>query len=119
MIRAKITQFGKRIEPAYAFLEHIVYLNIHKCDVNGLTALIKVTAGQVLEEVVREAQQIFGGLGYSKNGRGSRVEQISRDVRVLVVGGGSEEVMTQLAFKQEVRALQGKKKSEPPVPSKI
>lgn len=34
----------------------------------------------------------MGGLGYSRTGKGARIEQISRDVRVMVVGGGSEEI---------------------------
>lgn len=55
--------------------------------------------------VNREAQQVMGGLGYSKNGRGSRIEQVSRDVRVMVVGGGSEEILSDLAVKQEIRAM--------------
>jgi hypothetical protein len=47
----------------------------------------------------------MGGLGYARGGRGARVEQISRDLRVMVVGGGSEEILTDLAMAQEVRAL--------------
>jgi len=48
----------------------------------------------------------MGGLGYSKGGRGGRIEQISRDVRVMVVGGGSEEILADLAVKQEVKAME-------------
>jgi len=71
----------------------------------GQFASLKVLAGQVLEFINREAQQTMGGLGYARGGRGARVEQISRDLRVMVVGGGSEEVLTDLAVAQEVRAL--------------
>jgi alkylation response protein AidB-like acyl-CoA dehydrogenase len=76
----------------------------------GLFANLKVLAGQTLEKVNREAQQVMGGLGYSKNGRGSRIEQISRDVRVMVVGGGSEEILTQLAMNQEVKQMKNQSK---------
>lgn len=71
----------------------------------GLIALLKVVAGRALEEAVREAQQVMGGLGYSRTGKGARVEQISRDVRVMVVGGGSEEILSELAFIQESKDL--------------
>lgn len=54
---------------------------------------------KVLELCCREAQQIFGGLGYSKEGPGKVVEQISRDLRVFVVGGGSEEIMDDLGIR--------------------
>lgn len=73
--------------------------------IGGLVANLKVLAGRTLEHVNRESQQILGGLGYSKNGKGARIEQISRDLRVMVVGGGSEEILTELAAKQEMRAL--------------
>lgn len=71
----------------------------------GLFANLKVLAAQTLEFASREAQQTMGGVGYSRGGRGARVEQISRDVRVMVVGGGSEEILTDLAVSQEERAL--------------
>lgn len=35
----------------------------------------------------------FCSLGVSKESRGRVVEQISRDLRVFIVGGGSEEIM--------------------------
>lgn len=73
--------------------------------IGGLMANLKVLAGQTLEHVNRNSQQILGGAGYSKNGRGARIEQISRDVRVMVVGGGSEEILIDLALNQEQKAL--------------
>lgn len=49
----------------------------------------------------REAQQIFGGAGYQKGGVGGIIEQMSRDLRMMVVGGGSEEIIADLAVRQE------------------
>lgn len=110
VIRCKISSFGRKLDSAYAWMEQLVYLiessKTTGADayVSGLIANLKVLAGQTLEHVNRESQQILGGAGYSKNGRGARIEQISRDVRVMVVGGGSEEILTQLAVNQEVKA---------------
>ena len=108
-IRSKIATFGLLIEPAHAFLEQLVYI-IESArvagsdvDVGGMTALLKVMSTRCLEKVCREAQQIMGGAGYIKTGKGARIEQISRDVRVHVVGGGSEEIMLNLAVRQEAR----------------
>jgi alkylation response protein AidB-like acyl-CoA dehydrogenase len=53
----------------------------------------------VLEHCCREAQQVFGGLGVSKEGPGRAVEQISRDLRVFVIGGGSEEILEELGIR--------------------
>jgi hypothetical protein len=35
----------------------------------------------------------FRRLGASKDGKGSVVEQFSRDMRIFVIGGGSEEIL--------------------------
>lgn len=108
-IRSKFATFGLLIEPAHAFLEQLCYIietsrvTGKEVNVGGMTALLKVMSTRCLEQVCREAQQIMGGAGYAKSGRGARIEQISRDVRVHVVGGGSEEIMTSLAVRQEAR----------------
>lgn len=108
-IRMKFATFGLLIEPAHAFLEQLCHiieqsrLSGKEINIGGMTALLKVMSTRCLEKVCREAQQIMGGAGYSKSGRGARIEQISRDVRVHVVGGGSEEIMSSLAVRQEAR----------------
>jgi alkylation response protein AidB-like acyl-CoA dehydrogenase len=111
-IRSKISSFGRSIDSAYAWMEQLVDMvesSKHSegdAHMGGLIANLKVLAGRALEHVNREAQQVLGGLGYSKNGRGARIEQISRDVRVMVVGGGSEEILADLAVNQEIKAMQ-------------
>ncbi|KAI1933192.1 hypothetical protein LOZ58_004487 [Ophidiomyces ophidiicola] len=111
IIRAKFSKFGQLIEPCQAFLEQLAYTiqqnERHNTDVDvgGMTALLKVMSTRCLEKVCREAQQILGGAGYNKAGRGARIEAISRDVRVFVVGGGSEEILRDLAVRQELKFL--------------
>jgi hypothetical protein len=60
------------------------------------TALLEIMSTRCLGEVCREAEQILGGTRYSKSGGGALAEEISRDVRVFVTGGGSEEIMRDL-----------------------
>ncbi|KAJ5121526.1 uncharacterized protein N7515_009487 [Penicillium bovifimosum] len=117
-IQTKIFKFGLMIEPAYAFMEQLVnILELTKdrpsddVNIGGMTALLKVMSTRALEKSVREAQQIFGGAGYNKAGKGARVEQISRDARVHVVGGGSEEIMAGLALREETKALHTRRKA--------
>ncbi len=69
----------------------------------GQLANLKVLAGRILEHVNREAQQVLGGASYNKSGRGARIEQISRDLRPLVVGGGSDEILSDLAIREEIK----------------
>jgi acyl-CoA dehydrogenase len=56
-----------------------------------------VQASETLEYCAREAMQVLGGIGYM---RGSAVERIYREVRVNAIGGGSEEIMRDLAARQ-------------------
>jgi acyl-CoA dehydrogenase len=60
-------------------------------------ALLKVQSSQTMEFCAREAMQIMGGVSYM---RGGRVERIYREVRVNAIGGGSEEIMRDLAARQ-------------------
>ncbi|KAJ6021112.1 hypothetical protein N7540_006616 [Penicillium herquei] len=117
-IQSKIFKFGLMIEPAYAFMEQLVNiieltkdLPVDDVKIGGQTALLKVMSTRALEKSAREAQQIFGGAGYNKAGKGARVEQISRDARVHVVGGGSEEIMQGLALQEETKALRTRSKA--------
>ena len=57
-------------------------------------ALAKQTAVEAAEFVVDRAVQIHGGMGYMRE---VEIERHYRDVRVLGIGGGATEVMTDLA----------------------
>lgn len=109
LIRSKFSAMGRNLDATYAWMEQLVYMSEMAkkrgtdAAMGGLFANLKVMAGRTLEMANREAQQVMGGLGYSKNGRGSRIEQISRDVRVMVIGGGSEEILSDLAVTQEIK----------------
>ena len=59
--------------------------------------MLKVQATQTMEFCAREASQILGGASYI---RGQRIERIYREVRVNAIGGGSEEIMRDLAARQ-------------------
>ena len=109
IIRHKIGLMSSQIASMHSWIESLVYNIKMRPDDPSLPAAIslaKVQAARLLEFCVREAQQIFGGLGYSRGvGRGSRVEQISRDVRVFVVGGGSEEILIDLAVRMGLGSI--------------
>lgn len=66
----------------------------------GAISLLKVNATKTVELCAREAAQIFGGNSYIRTGPGSGIERLYREVRVIAIGGGSEEVMIDLAMRQ-------------------
>ena len=59
--------------------------------------MLKNLATSTLEYCANEAMQIFGGAGYL---RGAKVERIYRETKVMSIGGGSVEIMKDLAARQ-------------------
>ena len=97
VIRHKIAQMKQRLNATQAYLR-LCYEAIQSNTSNaGDIALLKVQSSETMEYCAREAMQILGGAGYM---RGGRVERIYREVRVNAIGGGSEEIMRDLASRQ-------------------
>jgi acyl-CoA dehydrogenase len=66
-------------------------------DVLTETAYAKNTAVLTCEHVVHEAVQLHGGMGYMRE---SEVERHYRDARILGIGGGTNEIMNEIAAKR-------------------
>ena len=97
VIRHKFAEMKQRINATQSYLNN-VSRRIQLGDENAADiALLKVQSSQTMEFCAREAMQILGGAGYI---RGNRVERIYREVRVNAIGGGSEEIMRDLAARQ-------------------
>jgi acyl-CoA dehydrogenase len=60
-------------------------------------ALAKNVAARAAERVCREAVQVLGGMGYMRE---TRVERLSRDARLLDIGGGTHEIMNEIAARE-------------------
>jgi acyl-CoA dehydrogenase len=97
VIRHKIAMMKQKLNATQAYIR-CCYETIEAGNPNpGDIALLKVQASETMEFCAREAMQILGGAGYM---RGNRVERIYREVRVNAIGGGSEEIMRDLASRQ-------------------
>jgi len=59
--------------------------------------MLKNHATQTMQFCADQAVQILGGMGFM---RGTVSERIYREVKVMMIGGGAEEVMKELAAKQ-------------------
>ena len=59
--------------------------------------LLKNHSTQTMQFCADQAVQILGGMGYM---RGTRSERIYREVKVMMIGGGSEEILKDLAARQ-------------------
>jgi acyl-CoA dehydrogenase len=96
VIRHKLVEMHSRTAAARALTRDAV----EQAAAGGSPLLDAVVAKNVsvaaCEWVVSEAVQIFGGMGYMRE---SEVERHYRDARILGIGGGATEVMTDLAAK--------------------
>jgi acyl-CoA dehydrogenase len=97
VIRHKIAEMSRQINATVSYLDICAWrVQNGETPVADL-AMLKVQATLTAEFCAREASQILGGASYM---RGCRVERIYREVRVNAIGGGSEEIMRDLAARQ-------------------
>ena len=96
-IRIKLADCARQIQATQAWVDLCAHQHMQGKGVPADYAMLKVQATRMLEHVVREAAQVLGGASYIT---GSKVERIYREVRVNAIGGGSEEIMLDLAGRQ-------------------
>ena len=96
-IRIKLADMARQIDATQAWVDLCAWQVQNSCDQPADFAMLKVQATQMLERVARDAAQVLGGASYIT---GSKVERIYREVRVNAIGGGSEEIMLDLAGRQ-------------------
>ena len=97
VIRHKIADMSARIDAIEAYMNHVCWaINEGEKPVAEISKL-KFSATKALEFCASEAMQIWGGAGYM---RGNPIERIYREVKVFAIGGGSEEIMRDLAVRQ-------------------
>ena len=97
VIRHKLVDMQMRIEATRALLEDLAWrVQQGECPVAQL-AMLKNFATQTMQFCADQAVQILGGAGFM---RGTRPERIYREVKVMMIGGGTEEIMKDLAARQ-------------------
>ncbi len=97
VIRHKFAEMVRHVHASTALLDNCSWRVMNGETPVAELSLLKVQATRTMEFCAREAMQILGGAGFM---RGGRVERIYREVRVMAIGGGSEEIMLDLAARQ-------------------
>lgn len=97
VIRHKFAEMTRMTSAAQAYLDNCAWRVMNGASPVADLSLLKVQATRTMEFCAREAMQVLGGAGFM---RGCRVERIYREVRVMAIGGGSEEIMNDLAARQ-------------------
>ncbi len=97
VIRHKLAEMVRHVHASSALLDNCAWRVMQGHTPIAELSLLKVQATRTMEFCAREAMQILGGAGFI---RGQRIERIYREVRVMAIGGGSEEIMLDLAARQ-------------------
>ena len=101
VIRHKLMDMLRAIDVARCHIYDLAWAQQHNHGDAGQRvariALAKVQATQCMQFCADAAVQILGGMGFM---RGTRSERIYREVKVMMIGGGSEEIMKDLAARQ-------------------
>lgn len=97
VIRHKLVDMAQKIAASQAMLELLAWRVDQGESPIAEICMLKNQATQTMAFCASEAVQIFGGAGYM---RGVKVERIYRDVKVNAIGGGTEEIMKDLASRQ-------------------
>lgn len=97
VIRHKLVDMRMRLEAVKANLDVLAWRVSNRQMPIAEVCMLKNLACTAFEWIANEAMQVFGGAGYL---RGARVERIYRETKVLTIGGGSLEVMKDLAARQ-------------------
>jgi acyl-CoA dehydrogenase len=100
VIRHKLMDMQMRISSTQAWVDAVA----QQADAGQTNAewvaqvgLLKNHATQTLQFCADAAVQLLGGMGYM---RGTVSERVYREVKVMMIGGGAEEIMKELAAKQ-------------------
>lgn len=101
VVRHKLVDMALRIDAARALLYELAWRIEHRAarpaQLVARVCMAKVQATQAMQFCADQAVQLLGGMGFM---RGTKSERIYREVKVMMIGGGAEEVMKDLAARQ-------------------
>jgi acyl-CoA dehydrogenase len=94
--RHKLASMATKVTAAKAFNYSTALRVLDGEYIVGEVSMAKNFSAQVAQEVCYDAVQLLGGMGYMRE---TRVERLSRDARILPIGGGTSEVMNEIIAK--------------------
>jgi acyl-CoA dehydrogenase len=100
VVRHRLMDMRMRIVATRAMLADVTArFERHPQDADTIAdlCLLKNQATQTMQHCADAAVQVLGGMGYM---RGTKSERIYREVKVMMIGGGAEEIMKELAARQ-------------------
>jgi alkylation response protein AidB-like acyl-CoA dehydrogenase len=106
-VQHKITDMAVKIENMRNLIYKVAWMMDQNMPVRHEHAMCKLYVAQASFEVCDDAMQILGGLGYMVE---SRIQRLWRDIRLMRIGGGTDEIMYNIAGPQLLK--KAKKQAE-------
>lgn len=94
VVQHQLVEMHRQVDVARTYTRDVARRHDAGEEVVALACLAKQTAVEACDHVVDRAVQLFGGAGYM---HGTEVERHYRDSRILGIGGGATEVLTDLS----------------------
>ncbi|SUH09504.1 crotonobetainyl-CoA dehydrogenase [Salmonella enterica subsp. enterica] len=105
MIQEKLALMAIKIENMRNMVLKVAWQADREESLRTSAALAKLYCARTAMEVIDDAIQIMGGLGYTDE---ARVSRFWRDVRCERIGGGTDEIMIYVAGRQILKDYQNK-----------
>lgn len=96
VLRHRMSEWLSEIEALKALTYHIVRMKENGMDATKEISMGKLLAGNLLNKVADGCLQMHGGMGFMNE---MWISRAYRDTRLLAIGGGASEVMSEVIFK--------------------
>lgn len=97
VIRQRLAMQHSKVEAGRQLVHHAAWLYAQDLDCVREMSMVKALCAELVNEVMYDCVQFHGGMGYMRE---SAIERMSRDARVLAIGGGATEVMLEEVAKR-------------------
>jgi len=97
LVQKKIVDMAVKVENMRNYYSKVAWMMDNDIPVRHEHAMAKLYITQAAFEVTDDAMQVLGGMGYMM---AARVQRLWRDVRVMRIGGGTDEIMYNIAGPQ-------------------
>ena len=96
VLKHRLVQYQTETEMVKQMTYHIVRLKMDGKDATKEISMAKLFGGQLLNKVADGCLQMYGGMGFMNE---MKVSRFFRDTRLISVGGGANEVMSEIISK--------------------
>ncbi len=97
IIRFALTEMQTETEALRALVYQATETYVAGGNVTKLASMAKLKAGRLCRSVPEQCLQFWGGMGYMEE---SLVNRLCRDLRLVAIGGGADEVMQSIIAKK-------------------